>query len=79
LRVPNQKTKTNATTASNRTKMMRFISKMVPSNRIAGGKNSSIVGGLKVSPAANWNSVSVASVNSSVSSFGAHDSAANVV
>ena len=59
--------------------MMRLISNQVPSNRTAGGKNSSIVGGLKVSPAANWNSVSVASVNSSVSSFGAQKSAANVV
>jgi hypothetical protein len=60
---------------------MRFISKTVPSKRTAGGKNSSIVGGENSpeSPAANWNSISVASVNSSVSSFGAQISAANVV
>jgi hypothetical protein len=61
--------------------MIRFISKMVPSKRIAGGKNSPIVGG-ENSPeslAANWSKVSVASANSAVSSFGAHKCAANDV
>tara|TARA_B110000503_G_scaffold82919_1_gene126563 strand:- start:70 stop:255 length:186 start_codon:yes stop_codon:yes gene_type:complete len=57
---------------------MRFIWKMVPSNKIAGGKNSSIVGGEKLPElrASNWKSTSVASVNSSVSSFGALECAA---
>jgi len=73
LRVPSQNTRNSATTARRRTRIIRFISKTVPSNKMAGGKNSSIVGGENPpdSLAANWNSVSVASVNSSVSSFGA--------
>ena len=40
LRVPSQKTRSSATTATKRTSMIRLISNGVPSKRTAGGKNS---------------------------------------